>query len=226
MCHLRFGMIHALSRPIHSQRHHLFCIIPQAPPVFHLVQRCISQNGRRTESAQRSRAWSTHQKAADCLFQQSAVFGRCHPTCVPNIIQLSLCARCSWPLSGTSYPSSFRIHPLVFLLHLMPLRHPGRWRFHRVFLFCGIVAIFLQTILHFLYLKLWSCFSPFTRRLISYAVFGPCCSHDCFKLMPLPFCRFTVRIGCHVVPAYPNCNSRTCYIYFILLFHFSCYFSQ
>lgn len=98
MCHLLFGMIHALSRPIHSQRHHLFCIIPQAPPVFHLVHRRISQNGRRTESAQHSRAWSTHQKAADCLFQQSAVFWRCHPTCVPNIIQLSLCARCSWPL--------------------------------------------------------------------------------------------------------------------------------
>lgn len=74
MCHLLFGMIHALSRPIHSQRHHLFCIIPQAPPVFHLVQRRISQNVRRTESAQHSRAWSTHQKAADCLFQQSAVF--------------------------------------------------------------------------------------------------------------------------------------------------------
>ena len=35
------------------------------------------------------------QKAADCLFRQSAVFGRCHPTCVPNIIQLSLCTRCS-----------------------------------------------------------------------------------------------------------------------------------
>ena len=129
MCHLLFGMIHALSRPIHSQRHHLFCIIPQAPPVFHLVQRRISQNGRRTESDQHSRAWSTRQKEADCLFQQSAVFGRCHPTYVPNIIQLSLCARCSWPLSGTSYPSSFRIRPLVFLLHLMPLRHPGRWDF-------------------------------------------------------------------------------------------------
>lgn len=34
MCHLLFGMIHALSRPIHSQRHHLFCIIPQASPCF------------------------------------------------------------------------------------------------------------------------------------------------------------------------------------------------
>ena len=79
-------MIHALSRPIHSRRHRLFCIIPQAPPVFHLVQRRISQNGRRTESAQHSRAWSTHQKEADCLFQQSAVFGRCHPPYVPNII--------------------------------------------------------------------------------------------------------------------------------------------
>lgn len=55
---------------------------------------------------------------------------------------------------------------------------------------------------------------------------GHCCSHDCFKLMPLPFCRFTVRIGCHVVPAHPNCNSHTRYIYFILPFHFSCYFSQ
>lgn len=46
------------------------------------------------------------------------------------------------------------------------------------------------------------------------------------NLCPFLFRRFTVRIGCHVVPAYPNCNSRTCYIYFILLFHFSCYFSQ
>lgn len=46
------------------------------------------------------------------------------------------------------------------------------------------------------------------------------------NLCPFLFRRFTVRIGCHVVPAHPNCNPRTCYICFILLFHFSCYFSQ
>ena len=79
-----------MSRPIHSQRHHLFCIIPQAPPVFHLVQRCISQNGRRTESAQHSRAWSTHQKAADCLFNNLPSLG----DVIPSMFPISFNYRC------------------------------------------------------------------------------------------------------------------------------------